>query len=567
MAEIFNPETTSNLGQSISSITQAVDNNFAALIPLLNDTLSRSGQAPNTLSQSLDVNSNRILNIPSPASPTDVVRLQDLSSLLISTGKVSAIVGGGTPVTGIPTNNIIANIGGFTGNSGIYASGGSLGTIASPTSMWVASGASVMTAPRIFVGAAAAANTGNYNSIAPLNNDWLSKLYTGLPYTNLAQLASFSTIGGIGGLFATRGSDSNSTVHSPQDQLCGVALVALAYNDNTTGTNRECEALYCEAVRAVPQALISFTAEMDTVNLTGTPVNMNPYTPLDFSVPIDVVLGLAAGGSRTGAVNSSAAVVVTGNGASFLNGIEFLVGSVVADSIGVSEAIAMPTGYGFRWWDSVTQPTGFITSTQTTDQSGITLSNSGTIIGNTTDATSKTTAGLIGSGGAAFAKSMFIGGPILSVNASSPLTSAGYSFITANGSTGSGFSMQAAGAEQSRFQTFVGGLSIFTFGSNVIQLEAGAVLGLQVYPSGGVVVGTTAPADPGASNFTALGAITGSNIYSNNATFLIRSLTTLTNSAGATTPTLGTTGPTGATVPTKWFAIDDNGTTRHIPAW
>lgn len=82
MAEIFNPETTSNLGQSISSITQAVDNNFAALVPLLNDILSRSGQVPNTMSANLDMNSNKILNLPAPILPNDVVRLQDLMAVL-----------------------------------------------------------------------------------------------------------------------------------------------------------------------------------------------------------------------------------------------------------------------------------------------------------------------------------------------------------------------------------------------------------------------------------------------------------------------------------------------------
>lgn len=82
MAEIFNPETTSNLGQSISSITAAVDNNFAELASLLNNVLSRSGQVPNTMSADLDMNSNKITNLSAPTLPNDVVRLQDLMAAL-----------------------------------------------------------------------------------------------------------------------------------------------------------------------------------------------------------------------------------------------------------------------------------------------------------------------------------------------------------------------------------------------------------------------------------------------------------------------------------------------------
>lgn len=48
---------------------------------------------------------------------------------------------------------------------------------------------------------------------------------------------------------------------------------------------------------------------------------------------------------------------------------------------------------------------------------------------------------------------------------------------------------------------------------------------------------------------------------------MITSPVTLTNNGAATSPTLGTAGPAGATTPTKWIAINDNGTTRNIPAW
>jgi hypothetical protein len=55
------------------------------------------------------------------------------------------------------------------------------------------------------------------------------------------------------------------------------------------------------------------------------------------------------------------------------------------------------------------------------------------------------------------------------------------------------------------------------------------------------------------------------DLYTNDASFLIRTKTTLTNFAAAQTATL-TNSPTAGN-PTKWFHFDDNGTTRAIPAW
>lgn len=86
MAESFIPLTTSNLGGSISSITSAVDTNFSTIKTLLNDILSRSGASPNTMSSALDLNSNRILNLPPAGSLTDPVRLGDLTSGVGATG-------------------------------------------------------------------------------------------------------------------------------------------------------------------------------------------------------------------------------------------------------------------------------------------------------------------------------------------------------------------------------------------------------------------------------------------------------------------------------------------------
>ena len=49
------------------------------------------------------------------------------------------------------------------------------------------------------------------------------------------------------------------------------------------------------------------------------------------------------------------------------------------------------------------------------------------------------------------------------------------------------------------------------------------------------------------------------------ATFALQTATTLTDNAAAQVATM-TNGPTAGN-PTKWIAINDNGTTRYIPAW
>jgi hypothetical protein len=97
-------------------------------------------------------------------------------------------------------------------------------------------------------------------------------------------------------------------------------------------------------------------------------------------------------------------------------------------------------------------------------------------------------------------------------------------------------------------------------GSALTFAVSGAAAG-QFAASGGFSVGTTT--DPGAGAILA-----NTDIYSNNANFLIRTKTALANAGGGgSSPTLGTNGPTGATAPTKWISFDDNGTTRRIPAW
>lgn len=74
----------------------------------------------------------------------------------------------------------------------------------------------------------------------------------------------------------------------------------------------------------------------------------------------------------------------------------------------------------------------------------------------------------------------------------------------------------------------------------------------RVHDSGGFSVNTTS--DPGAGM-----------IYTNSASFMIRTKTSYSNGAAAAAGTITNAPAVGN--PTKWIPVDDNGTTRYIPAW
>ena len=69
---------TDILGQYAS--TTELNNNFALIEAALENTLSRDGTSPNTMSADLDLNSNRITNLPKPVNGTEPVRLIDQQS-------------------------------------------------------------------------------------------------------------------------------------------------------------------------------------------------------------------------------------------------------------------------------------------------------------------------------------------------------------------------------------------------------------------------------------------------------------------------------------------------------
>lgn len=68
--------------QNESTATAALTANNTLIEAAIENTLSRDGTSPNSMNADFDMNSNRILNLPAPATDTEPLRLGDLPDIL-----------------------------------------------------------------------------------------------------------------------------------------------------------------------------------------------------------------------------------------------------------------------------------------------------------------------------------------------------------------------------------------------------------------------------------------------------------------------------------------------------
>lgn len=107
--------------QNETTAVNAVNANNATLIAALDNTLSRDGTSPNTMSANLDMNSMQILNLPSPSTANSPARLVDIQSTISPT---PAILSG---------NNVYTGNNSFTGTTSLTSATISGGSFANPT--------------------------------------------------------------------------------------------------------------------------------------------------------------------------------------------------------------------------------------------------------------------------------------------------------------------------------------------------------------------------------------------------------------------------------------------------
>lgn len=81
--------------QNEATAVSAINNNNAVVETAFDNTLSRDGTAPNTMSAPLDMNSNQVINVGAPLSLNSAVRLTDLNTLN-GGGTIVALPPGGT---------------------------------------------------------------------------------------------------------------------------------------------------------------------------------------------------------------------------------------------------------------------------------------------------------------------------------------------------------------------------------------------------------------------------------------------------------------------------------------
>lgn len=198
-----------NLQNEVSVVT-AINNNNTAIETALENTLSRDGTSPNTMESSLDMNSNRILNLPDassnqepitlaqfnagvtianlgtlilPGSSTDnaLVRfngtggatLLNSNAILDSSGNLSLA---GTLST--TTNNITSTTGSHTSTTGNFTSSSSGNFTTSSGNHTTTSGNLVTGTGRALVGrTTSSAETGKVQVVSDNSTDWSLALF------------------------------------------------------------------------------------------------------------------------------------------------------------------------------------------------------------------------------------------------------------------------------------------------------------------------------------------------------------------------------------------------------
>ena len=82
MSDKVTVQTIDSLQNQTSAI-QKLNSNFSVLAEKIDTLLSRDGDTPNQMESSLDMNSNRILNLPEPINNTEPVRRVDLNEVVL----------------------------------------------------------------------------------------------------------------------------------------------------------------------------------------------------------------------------------------------------------------------------------------------------------------------------------------------------------------------------------------------------------------------------------------------------------------------------------------------------
>lgn len=116
MADKITLTDLANLENQTTAVA-AINANNAVIESAFNNTLSLDGTQPNQMGASLDMNSNRILNLPAPSSSSEPVRSLDLQNAILGTLTGPVNIQNATDSTSPTTGAIVTSGGAGVGKS------------------------------------------------------------------------------------------------------------------------------------------------------------------------------------------------------------------------------------------------------------------------------------------------------------------------------------------------------------------------------------------------------------------------------------------------------------------
>lgn len=499
--------TLTNVSTFVNDTTavSTVNNNMAAITTAMDNTLSRDGTTPNQMGSNLDMNSNRLINLPAPTTGTEPARLQDITTVLPSS----------LGLTPISNNNILGNISGIT----------ALPIGLSVTNFETFLSSANNNAPRLTL-----INTAATSPALPS------------PFTGISGLinATASQTAGVGN--AIVGIAINDTIGGNQP----TGITGLGYLPATGSGSLVYGGFFPTMLNAIHGWIVGI--ETDCFNNSG----LDAVWPLVGGVPNSIANAIGIQAVSNGPNKTSMAFRAIATGAPWLASFYAdpppATGNLYGIYIDSSSTIGPTNAALFRGVGST--PISILQVMGTASPS--------TVISQAIDASSNVFFQLSQSGAATFGNSVSNPGAFTNFIVTNAHVGTGNGAAVFAQSDAGSFRMQANSVADGSVGTLrwagAGGILIDQLnatGSIQLRTQAGGVTAATVFSSGGFGVGSAAT-DPGAGNIT----LTGSLLHP-----------TVANAAIATA--LTSVGPTGShTTVQEWFPIKNaSGVIRYVPGF
>ena len=597
--------TLSTISSRYASVA-ALNANFQAIVTALENTLSRDGSTPNTMSATLDMNSNRIINGADAVTSSDIPTLRQLTALIAQSEMPYAVVLKETH-TATPSQTVFTLTGMVyvpgANNLSVYVNGLRLHptdyTETSATVVTMASGLAsgdevvfytneelMLTDPVNIAGGTINATTvglttpaaGAFTTLSASGVQVTSGTITAGSTTSL----SLATSGGTQALFLNAASAVNYLAISGAGAGADVYLQPQGSDTNiglfvgSKGTDSVF--LHTGGSSYTTQAAITHTASaVNYVSLTGGAI-ANPvfFTAAGSDTNIGTAFSTKGSASHSFYTNGLASalqaqITHTASANRYLtltgsNGgnprLDTSAGSLVLGSGGLTNAFAI-TGSGAS--APILSPVGNANLGMAFYSAGTGAIDFGTA-GGTLQVKINHTASAVNylqlTGGATGQRvELTATGSDADVSMGFYTKAAGnFAFYTNVGAS----ELQALitrTASANRYITLTGSNGGNpTIGTSAGNLALGSAAGALV-PAGGANTGTIGTS----GTYFNAGYFGNAGIIHRNPAALVTTAAAMNNGAAAAAGTL-TNAPVAGN-PTKWIPIDDNGTTRYIPAW